>query len=449
MKGTLILIPTLVLAALLQGCNSQGDHDLTQGAEAGQGCIAGIDEEFLIEVDPESQGDVVEEGRGRRIHRHRTVKVNHNSFKRALRRGERSRLQLNLFNDRLIRVFIDKVDHLSADNIVAVGEVEGDPLSSVTVVLKDQVLVANIRNPFEDENFEIRYQKNGVHTVQAVEVTDEAQCAAYELPQVLDAEDSGSDSYSYLQAAPIIDMLVAYTPAARSKHGGTNAMIAIIQAGIADTNRAFSDSGVNLSVRLVGTLEVRQNESSDFSADLTALRSKTDGKWDEVHAERERLGADQVSLIGAYAGNSSVAGIGYVNASAASAFTITKSNQFIQYTFTHELGHNIGLNHSDGLENSSGRFRTIMAYGSYSRIRRFSNPSLAYNGYSTGDSSRNSSRILNANGSRTASLLQAVVPPVSTPAPTPGGSNPPPTPEEPQVPGDSKPGAGEPEACLI
>ena len=157
-------------------------------------------------------------------------------------------------------------------------------------------------------------------------------------------------------------------------------------------------------MRLVGTLALKQNDSGNFSSDLSALKSKTDGKWDEVHAERTRLGADQVTVVGNYPGGS-VAGIGYIGATASSAFTVVKRSMFSQYTFTHELGHNIGLQHSDGYVNSTGAFRTIMAYGSVPRILRYSSSTLTYKSYATGNSSHNSAAILNANGKMTASLV--------------------------------------------
>lgn len=204
--------------------------------------------------------------------------------------------------------------------------------------------------------------------------------------------------------------------------GGSDAIKALIQMGVADSNKAYQTSGVNLSLRLVGTIAVTQAESS-FTSDLTALKSTSDGKWDAVHAERTRVGADLVALV-AYYSNSSTAGIGYVGSTYSSGFSITKTTAFKQFSFTHELGHNIGLKHEDGYENSSGKFRTVMAYGTYTRIARFSNPAIDYNGYATGTSSNNSAAKINANGARIAALATSVVqsenptPSVPTPEPT-------------------------------
>jgi hypothetical protein len=278
---------------------------------------------------------------------------------------------------------------------------------------------------------------NDCQTVEAPPPTADDQRIGQKAPLDEAANDTANDGTAQPLSDPVVDMLVAYTPAAREHQGGKAAIEALIQMGVADTNQAFRDSGVGLQVRLVGMMETAQNESSDLNGDLTALRGTNDGKWDEIHTMRKRLGADQVTLVAAYLSNSSAAGIGYVNATASSAFTIMRDTYFRQYTLAHEFGHNLGLNHSDGLESSAGRFRTIIAYGSYPRIRRYSNPALSYNGYPTGDATHNESKILNTNATRGANLVATVVPP-STPAtqPTPAPQKPDPTTPNPSTSGN-------------
>jgi len=281
------------------------------------------------------------------------------------------------------------------------------------------------RSSVGEERFEIRYVVDGVHSIRVPAATEESCETAppdvEEGASGTDPDEPGNqvsaqnvttkDATGDVVTDPVIDMLVAYTPQARRKQGGTDAMIALIQLGIADTNRAFVDSGVSASVRLVGTVEVKQAETSSFSRDLTALKSTSGGRWDEVHPLRKSLGADQVTMIADYP-NSSIAGIGTISATRSTAFTVVKRTTFGQYTFSHELGHNIGLRHEDGYQNSSGRFRTIMAYGSYSRIRRFSNPDKTYGGYSTGTSSHDSVSILKKRISGFSGLVEAIEAPV-------------------------------------
>lgn len=339
--------------------------------------------------------------------RSRFVTINLDTLTQALT-GSNRNVTFNFFDNEQIEVTLEQINKLSDSNFVAAGRIQGDDESAVSLVLNDGILLANVRRSNSNETFEVRYNNDGVHTV-TVPHQSEDSCPSLQAENkpgetplgdmIKEQGDAG------ILATPVIDMLVVYTPLARSRQGGTAAMKALIQMGIADTNRAFTDSGVNLQVRLAGTMEMKQNESGNWSTDLNRLKGTSDGKWDEVHAERRRLGADQVSLVGSYQNGTSTAGIGFINAGYSSAFTVTKANKFGQYTFTHELGHNLGMNHSDGYVSTAGRFRTIMAYGSYPRIRRFSNPNRTYNGYKTGTASKYDAAIGNRNASRLASFL--------------------------------------------
>ncbi|MCM2352208.1 MAG: M12 family metallo-peptidase [Pseudobdellovibrio sp.] len=371
----------------------------------------------------------------------RTVRINVALLKQRILERRSNNFHLPLLNNKSVNVVLQEVQKYSDNNIVATGRIDNDQLSNVTIVINNDVMVANVGEQATDEHYEIRFAGNGVHTVKSVTDTD-TEC--------LTEEGGGANTANFVQplntqqdtemaamdAVPQIDVMVAYTPNALKNAGGTDAMKALIQMGVADSNKAYQSSGANLSLRLVGTLAMTQNESS-FSSDLSALKGTSDGKWDAVHAERRRVGADLVALV-AYYPNSSTAGIGYVGSTYSSGFSITKTTAFKQFSFTHELGHNIGLNHSDGYENSSGRFRTVMAYGTYTRIARFSNPALDYNGYATGTSSNNSAKILNANGAKVAGFSASV-----SQSENPTNSGPITTPAEPCSDGDTPPVASE------
>jgi peptidyl-Asp metalloendopeptidase len=408
-KQRIVLL--LLTSLALSGCGApQGgapdmavSDRLEEGIDQDEIFADASDEAVSESVDPQSEG-------AERARRQRFVRVNEAALKNAISRfkGLPIPLRLNLFDDTKVVVLIDSVERKSDKNFVAQGILQGEKDSAVTLVLNEEAFVGNIVRPEREEQFEIRFASNGLHKISIPEIDehahDESQCGAHEDPEQAKAMAAGEELLSerlnqqpesYVMSNPVINMLVAYTPAARYRQGGTNAMVAHIQMGTADTNRALTNSGATFSVRLAGTLETRQNESGNMLNDLYALQRKYDGKWDEVHPARTRLKADQVSLVGAYSTTYSVAGIGFINASPSSAFTVTKASQFSQYTFSHELGHNIGLDHHHGYVNYSGRFRTIMAYGSYSRILRFSNPNRTYNGYRTGTSYQNSVSILN------------------------------------------------------
>jgi hypothetical protein len=338
------------------------------------------------------------------------------------------KMKLPLFANKSVDLTLDKVEKLSDDNIIVTASIPQHD-GSATLVINGNNLVANINDPLTDEHFEIRTSSTDIHTIDEVLAEPEA-CEPEKAPADSGGPVIANDSEG---SKPVIDILAVYTPRAAAYQGGDDAMKALLQMGVADTNRAFADSGINLSARLVGVLALKTNESDDMHADLSALRTNGDGRWDEVHAERTRLGADQVSFIGRYY-DPSIGGVGYVGSSKSTAFTVVKITLFKQYTFSHELGHNIGMNHSDGIENTAGHFRTIMAYGTQPRLRRYSNPNIPYNGYATGDATHNSAAIGNANASKISNLVNTIVPYTEIPLggeETQGGS-----PQPPEIPGN-------------
>lgn len=405
--STLFSASALIAVALLTGCGA-GSPSAGPNAPA---------EAVFVDAGDESNADPQANDPNEPFRRRRYVRVNPKALAVAIGAAESSGssrvLKLNFFDGEALTVVLEDVVRLSPDNVTATGRIVGDSESAVTLVMNKDVFLVNLSRGDRDEQYEVRYVGRGLHRVrELLPGHDDEGCESPQAPEAtaMSTEDTLSESVASNGeetsplATPVISILGAYTPAARSKVGGTDAIRALIQLGIADTNRALADSGVTLQVRLVGIVALTQNETGKWSTDLSALRSKTDGKWNQVHSERTRLGADQVSLV-VSSPSGSVAGIGYVNAGYSSAFTITRTSAFKAYSFSHELGHNLGLNHSDGYVSSAGRFRTIIAYGTYPRARRFSNPALTYLGYKTGTSTKNEAKILNRNAFRVSSLI--------------------------------------------
>ena len=206
-----------------------------------------------------------------------------------------------------------------------------------------------------------------------------------------------------------IDVAVFYTSAAREEAGGTAEIEAVIDLMVAETNEAYQASGVHHRLALVARSEVQYTEAGD-GRDLGRLADPSDGYMDEVHAMRDRTGADLVHLVFKHQGHP-FGGIAYFGG----AFGLTCQNCG-GGTFAHELGHNMGLRHDRyaqlyseigrgpvtldpafGYVNQqtlvpgtarSRRWRTIMAYPtqcsdastSCSRLLRFSNSRQSYNG---------------------------------------------------------------------
>ena len=202
-------------------------------------------------------------------------------------------------------------------------------------------------------------------------------------------------------AAATIDLAVVYTPAVRAGSGNIEAVIDLM---VRETNQALQASGVQHRIALVERSEVQYTESGDSGDALRRLANPSDGYLDEVHALRDRVGADLVQLI--VEPEPDFCGIANVQG----PFSVT--GRFCGgRIFAHELGHNLGLRHDryQVLHHESGpyphpaygyvnlqglapgrasrRWRTIMSYPaqcdyhffSCSQLLRFSNSRQTWN----------------------------------------------------------------------
>lgn len=394
-----IVLTTLFLQACAKADLSASVFEPSRPAD-----MPTLEEDLFSEVPSGASFSKLTADASQPVERERLARFNYPLFTEFLQRHSRSRsgsenmsirVRFDLFQDADEELDLNEIRMDSRSRWIATGRLTEDAQSVVRLELYEDSLTADIVSPRLNERYKVRPVGQGVHLIQTENVALETDMVLP--PEIEDPVDpSGPADETPSNPEPIIDVLVAYTPRARMEQGGTDGILALIQKGISDANRAFEESGIYARVRLVGTLETKQNERRDLSKDLYALMGKKDGLWDEVHAERDRLKADQVSLVAVYPNESSLGGIGFFKARPDSAFTVLKTSAFSHFTFAHELGHNLGLDHSDGWRNPSAGFSTIMAYGN-DRICRFSNPALTYQGELTGDPHHNEAAIINRN----------------------------------------------------
>ncbi len=317
-------------------------------------------------------------------------------------------LQLNLFDDVVLNARLVRSQRLDK-GLSWVGKLEGEPVGDVVLVSYDGVLTGSIVWP--GGAYRVHFDPQGTHVVEQIDGSQFSEDndfvevppspvtskAAPDQPQV--AFDDGS----------LIDVLVVYTPAARIAAGGTtDAMNSLINTAVTETNTGYANSGVIQRINLVGAVEVSYTES-DISTDLARLQKPSDGYLDNVHALRDSTYADVVVLIGE--GYGAYCGMSYLMAGndpgfAPNAFSVVAGGCATGlYSFGHEIGHNMGLNHarvdpvgtgafsySYGYKDPANLFRTVMAYccgypyctSGCPRVLNFSNPNVSYSSKAMG-----------------------------------------------------------------
>jgi peptidyl-Asp metalloendopeptidase len=340
---------------------------------------------------------------------------------------------VDLFTSDLHAV-IDRVERPGADTQAIIGRLVGLD-GSIILVTTDGVSAGSI--VVGDTKYQIRYAGNGVYALREFDSAylpeelhaipvypaegDPAPAPSDPAPTDTPPLGAQGDAAVAADSGARFDLAVFWTAQARTAVGGAAAMRALINLGVTETNQAYANSGIIPRLRLVHMSEVAYTESGSMSTDLSRLRSTNDGHMDGVHALRNTHGADMVKLITNSGGG---CGIAYLMAGVSasfesSAFSVThQSCVSPNYTFAHELGHNMGSNHAPDdpvgtgafsysfgyKKTTSPRFRTIMAYvdncpSPCPRVLHFSNPARNYVisgvGYPTGTASQDNARSIN------------------------------------------------------
>ncbi len=366
-------------------------------------------------------------------------------------------LTLNVFEDAVFRARVERSSPTSSGYVLT-GRLEDVPFGTMALVVNGPVVTGTVRTP--DATWRIRSAGAGLYVIREVDLStlppgaeplvpspddprvpppavaradfesvaragadfESVARVGADLESIADARadlesiaDASADVEATDDDGSVIDVLVVYTPAARDAEGGTAQIQALVDLWVAETNRAYADSGVVQRIALVGREEVDYVESGDTIADLGHLRHPRDGHMDEVHDIRDAYAADVVNLIYQRPPEDPYCGAAYLMLSVGqghSTFAFgTAGADCGARTFAHELGHVMGLRHdryvtpdeerpypySAGYVNQrafeagapdSSRWRTIMAYNRQCSnagfgcqyLLRFSNPDQSFRG---------------------------------------------------------------------
>jgi hypothetical protein len=336
------------------------------------------------------------------VFKRRTAHINFDVLSGARARGRM--LHFNLFPDLTFDATVESTEARGVNDYTLTGRLADHPDSSFALSVKDGVMIANFR-PIGGKLYTVRYFGNGLHDLNESDATKYPPCTTGPEQEVrvtasnpaVQKDDPADSGVVAPDAGDKADVIVLYTPGARAAAGGTAAMQALINLAVSEANTAYQQSQINLQLRLVFQSEIPFFGDNLDSSNLNSLSNNG-----QVQALRNAYGADLVSLM---VNDSSSCGLGYVMTGSASTNFASSGFTLVHwdcatgyYSYAHELGHNMGCAHdyagggnglypySHGHHFTGGgiNYRSIMSYGSETRVQRFSNPNVTYAGASTG-----------------------------------------------------------------
>jgi hypothetical protein len=216
-----------------------------------------------------------------------------------------------------------------------------------------------------------------------------------------------------------LDVMIVWSSQTQAAAGA--GMPAFAQQCADITNSVYANSGITARLRLVHAGPCGYSESGNYNTDLMWLAGDQG-----IAALRTAHGADLVSLI---IENGQYCGMGMVGPASGRMFNVVNRGCAVgNYSFVHELGHNMGARHDPandpaltpyayGHGYNRGADRDVMAYPPGTRLPYLANPRILVNGAPMGNAETSDvARVINQNAELIASYragLQPPTPPVT------------------------------------
>jgi hypothetical protein len=346
---------------------------------------------------------------------------------------------LDLFDNLALDAQVMRVERTESGGIAIIARLADAELGSAVLVQNGKVLTGSVT--FPGGSYSILPQADGTVSIAKVaphllppDGEPRMVKGAAPLAADLAAGDAPADT------GKLIDVIVFWTPAAQTAAGGLAQIQNNIDTAITLTNNAYRNGGIAQRIRLVSKQAVTYTETGP-DAFGNALDAITNGTIPGTAAARNTFGADEVVLV---INDPAYCGIAWLpstisSANAGQGFAIVGGGSCLtsNFSFGHELGHNMGAHHDPYVAPGPGAFayshgmskigassatswRTIMAYnnecaatvGGCTRLQYFSNPMVNYaDGFAMGDGpARNNALTLNKSANAVSNYRARTVP---------------------------------------
>lgn len=274
---------------------------------------------------------------------------------------------LNLFSDTTATFRRSDVSANDDGGYIWEGEVAGQPFHEALLIVRNGQVTGRVQ--LGNRIFEIKRAGNGLQRIIELDPAKfppggEPLVPPHALqPNSAPTESTEPEPSAKAATKATANLLVAYTAGAKKEAGSVSAIQDEITQAIALSNQAYKRAKVPLTLKLVGTVQVNYNEGgsdgSDYNKNLNDIT--TGNALKSVRTKRDQLKADLVSLFRkgppnctncsfvcglAWIGGSGSGIMGNVtSADAPYAYSVVGHGCAVNLAFTHELGHNMGMQH--------------------------------------------------------------------------------------------------------